>query len=485
MTAFSIFAAAAEAPHREALLCDGVRLSFAELALRVQARCAQFDALGVSAAQPQPVALFVDHSLPMFECLYGLLALGIPVLPIHPRLTAPEREQLIELSRARVLLDPTRLDPVAAALALASSPLAIPERRALALVASSGSSGTPKLVELSRAAFRALATADAAHVPPVAGDRALLCLPLSHVGGLSLVTRALAARRCCVVFRASGAGLLGSVPELAQSLIDERISLLSLVPPVLARLLRAEPRIAQRAPLRAVLLGGQACPPPLFEAARERALPVLTSYGLTETCSQLSTLHFPPPRSAPVSQGVVGVGFPLGDSELRIVQGMIEVRGPSLFTRYIGKPSPFDDAGFFATGDRGEFDPELGLFVFGRASELIISGGENVDPTEVEHALLACGGVNAACVFGVPDPEFGQRVAVALELTPEATAAFDERAFFAALDQRLASFKQPRLLCRFEQLPRLGSGKLDRARIRSEAPARLRPADRASRHPAG
>lgn len=123
-----------------------------------------------------------------------------------------------------------------------------------------------------------------------------------------------------------------------------------------------------------------------------------------------------------------------------------------------------------ATGDRSELDPELGLFVFGRASELIISGGENVDPSEVEHALLASGGLEAACVFGIPDPDFGARIAAALEPRGD----FDEQALFSALDQRLASFKQPRAVCVFDELPRLGSGKLDRARIRSAASHELR-----------
>jgi len=106
----------------------------------------------------------------------------------------------------------------------------------------------------------------------------------------------------------------------------------------------------------------------------------------------------------------------------------------------------------------------------------VFSGGENIDPSEVEHALLSCGGLNAALVFGVSDSEFGARVAVAIE--PTNLADFDERTLFAALNQRLASFKQPRALCVFEALPRLTSGKLDRARIRSEASGRLRPPDR-------
>jgi O-succinylbenzoic acid--CoA ligase len=478
----SIVAAGRALPHAEALVVDGERSSFSELAIRVQARRAQLEAFGVRPLDPRPVALLVDASLAMFECLYLCLELGVPFVPLNPRLTAAERAHLVSASNAQCTLDPSALGSVDGSRASGVEPRdfpAVPDDHPLAWVPSSGSTGQPKLVELSRGAFLALCRADAERVPPLPDDRTLLCLPLSHVGGLSVVLRALSARRCCVAFRAGAGGLLASMPALVQCLVEERITLLSLVPAVLARLLREAPELASRAPLRAILLGGQACSAELFARAREQALPVLTSYGLTETCSQVSTLSFPPPASVPVKQGVVSVGFPLPGVEVRVVAGLIEVRGPTLFSGYLGQPSPFDSGEFFNTGDRGEFDPRLGLFVFGRESELIITGGENVDPNEVEHALLACEGVEAAMVFGVPDPLFGERVVAALEL--RAGASWDELALFAALDQRLASFKQPRALCRFETLPRLASGKLDRAQIRLRAEPQLQLISRAAR----
>ena len=475
----SVLAAARAAPHAEALVCDGQRLTFASLAARLHARRGTFDALGVRPHDLRPLALVVDGSLAMFECLYLCFELGVPVLPLHPRLTAHEREALVSASRAQLVLEPSQLEPCAQSVHAGREFPTVPADHPLAIVPSSGSTGRPKLVELSRRAFLALARADAARVPALADDRALLCLPLSHVGGLSVVTRALAAHRACVAFRAGSAGLLGSVSALAECLVRERITLLSLVPPVLARLLREAPELATRAPLRAILLGGQACSAELFADARAQGLPVLTSYGLTEMCSQVSTLPFPPPALTPLRNGVVGVGFPLPGVELRIVNELIEVRGPTLFDGYLGQPLPFDEDGFFNTGDRGEFVPELGLFVFGRASELIISGGENVDPSEVEHALLACAGVEAAMVFGILDREFGEQVAAALELRPGFD--FDQAALFAALDQRLAPFKQPRALCRFEALPRLASGKLDRAAIRARATPELRAVERGPR----
>jgi O-succinylbenzoic acid--CoA ligase len=468
----SVFGAAQDSGDREALVCEGARLTFSRLAQRAAARCEELAALGVRPLDARPVALVVDGSLAMFEFLYALFALGVPVLPLHPRLTPPERAFLFDAVKALVLLDPAQAEPDAPAPRAFPVLPAIPDRCALAFVPSSGSSGTPKLIELSRAAFLALGRADAQRVPPLADDRTLLCLPLSHVGGLSVMTRSLLARRACVAFRPPVRGLLHALPELAHEIETERISLLSLVPPVLARLLREVPRFGSNRVLRALLLGGQACSPELYDEARQRGIPVLTSYGLTEACSQVSTLVWPPPATVPVRNGVVSSGFPLPEVEVRIRNGILQVRGPTLFTGYVDAPAALDEDGFFDTQDRGQFDPEQGLFVFGRRGELIVSGGENVDPSEVEHALLACAGLEAACVFGIPDPDFGERVAVALEPTP--TVAFDEQALFLALDERLASFKQPRALCLFESLPRLGSGKLDRVRIRAEAVARLR-----------
>ncbi|HEY4105655.1 MAG TPA: AMP-binding protein [Polyangiaceae bacterium] len=473
---FSIFDAARDAAEREALVCDDARLSFAALGRRVAVRLSQLRQLGLEPAQTRPAALIADNSLPMFEVLYALLELGVPLLPLHPRLTSHERGTLMNRSHALTLIDPRALEPIVATGAertpIPVSSAAVSGEHPLAIVPSSGSSGQPKLVELSRRAFFELARGDAERVPPAASDRALLCMPLSHVGGLSVLLRSLAARRACVVFGAAKAGLLQAAGELATALSRERISLLSLVPAVLARLLREVPDFARRTPLRALLLGGQACSLELFDEARAQGVPLLTSYGLTETCSQVSTLAFPAPSNVATRGGVLSSGFPLSRVELRVRNGLIEVRGPTLFSGYLGGPSTLDEEGFFHTGDRGELDPEAGLFVFGRACELIITGGENVDPSEVEHALLGCQGLEAACVFAVPDPEFGEKVAVALEA--RVGAERDEPALFSALSARLAPFKQPRLLCWFDELPRLGSGKLDRSRIRAEANARLR-----------
>ncbi|HEY4157471.1 MAG TPA: AMP-binding protein [Polyangiaceae bacterium] len=471
---FSIFDAAAEQPHAEALTFGEERLTYQALAERVAGRVLEFQALSIDANDSAPVALVCDLSSSCFEWLYALLALGVPILPLHPRLTAPERQRLIEQARARVVLEPA--PQRTAARRLPGRLPVVADDALLACVPSSGTSGSPKLVRLTHGAFLASACADSENIGQLPSDRALLCLPLSHVGGLSIVTRALRARRPIVVFAPAAGGLLGSLSALAECVTRERISLLSLVPTVLERLMQSEPDWQPPASLRAVLLGGAACSPKLYDLARDRRVPVLPSYGLTESASQVVTHRYPARARSAVRSGVVSSGFPLRGVELRIQGDQIELRGPMLCSGYVGEASPFDARGWFKTRDRGEFDPEQGLYVLGRSSELIITGGENVDPVEVEHALGAFPGVEAACVFGVDDATFGQIVALVLEsddptsLVPSSLVSF--------LEERLASFKLPRLWTAVAHLPRLSSGKLDRAGARKLAEPSLRPISR-------
>jgi len=156
----SIFAAAREAPHAEALVCDGERSTFSALAERVQARRAELDALGVQPLDPRPLALIVDGSPAMFEYLYLCFELGVPLLPLHPRLTAPERAYLIRACGAQLTIEPSQSEPAVNRDAKPWAWPKVPESRPLALVPSSGSTGHPKLVELSRRAFLARARAD-------------------------------------------------------------------------------------------------------------------------------------------------------------------------------------------------------------------------------------------------------------------------------------------------------------------------------------
>ncbi len=334
--------------------------------------------------------------------------------------------------------------------------------QAAMVVFTSGSSGTPKGAVLSRRALIASAEASAANLGWRDDDRWLACLPLFHIGGASILSRALIARRA-VVLAPDGSFDPDVVGRL---LVDAKVTLASLVPTMLARLLDAG--VAPPASLRAVLLGGAAAPAPLLERAAAAGWPVLTTYGSSETASQIATAR--PGRAATAADGsgspLPGVQLHLGDD------GRIRVRGPMLMDRYLPPhPTPIDRDGWLTTADRGYVDDAGNLHVTGRADDTIVSGGENVDPREVEVVLEGMPGVRAACVFGVADPVWGQVVAAAL--VPERDA---EPHIAESLRAHLDGARRPRRICFVDQLELGPTGKVDRRATAARCTDALRPA---------
>lgn len=475
----SVFVAAAEAPDRVALVAGHTTLTYAELVQGVRGAVAWLRNRGLDGEEP--VALVAGNDLPTLEMVHALIALGTPALLLHPRLTAPERASLLEAAGRAAVVDPDwrRAVPRDAGAAPHSSPSpaagspdaadppppAAPERP-LAIVHTSGTSGRPRGVVLSRRAFAASAAASASNLGWREDDRWLLPLPVAHVGGLSIVTRCLLARRTVVLTD-------DPRPEpLLDTVRRHRVTLLSLVPTVLARILDRDPPPPPPDHLRAVLLGGAAASPALLERAADAGWPVLTTYGQTEACSQATTQPL-----GTVNRGELGSGPPLPGVELRVgADAAIQLRGPTLFSGYLpaADRSPFLEGGWFQTGDRGRLDDAGNLHVLGRRTDRIITGGENVDPVEVEQVLERLPGVGAACVFGVPDDEWGEVVCAAIVVGGSRAAA--EREILEAvraLEAVLAPFKWPRRVAFLESLPLNATGKVDRRATARLAAGRL------------
>ena len=355
---------------------------------------------------------------------------GEPIGLIHDRLPADERAEL--------------------AARLAASP--VPDDTAF-VVFTSGSTGRPKGVVLSRAAAHASVIASAAHLGTRPDDRWLLALSPAHVGGLNVILRALAASA-----PGDPANLAiargGDPASLAAALAADEPTLVSLVPTQLAGLV-ADPAWRPPRSLRAILLGGAAATPALLAAARERGVPVLTTYGMSETFGQAATagLDLPTPSGA-IGRALPGVTI---DAGTRAAPDTIVVRTPAAFTCYLDQPRPSHDA--VVTSDLG-FVEDGWLHVVGRADDVIITGGEKVHPLAIEAALARVPGVAASCVVGVPDATWGQLVAAAVVAAP----GFDRPALDAAI-AALAPHARPRLVEIVDALPLTATGKPDRRRV--------------------
>ncbi len=280
------------------------------------------------------------------------------------------------------------------------------------IVFTSGSSGRPKAALVTLANHCANAVASNHNLPVRPGHRWLLSLPLYHVAGLGVVFR-------CLL----GGGTI-MVPEARESLSEaiERhgVTHVSLVPTQLHRLLREDAAALQG--LKAILLGGSAASASLIKEAVAQKLPLYRTYGLTEMASQVTTT-----RLHEGAETLFSSGKPLAPDSVRIADdGEIQVRGEALFRGYVHGDAverPLTPEGWFPTRDQGHFDESGNLVVTGRKDSLFISGGENIQPEEIEAALCGIEGVMQAVVVPAPDEEFGHRpvafVETKGELVPE------------------------------------------------------------------
>jgi o-succinylbenzoate---CoA ligase len=473
--ALCLAAAAEEQPGAPALVSERETVTFAELATRAERLRARLVREG--ALEGARVALTGQPSVELAVAIHALVGAGAVIVPLHPRSTAAERAGILERVRPQRVLDEDELaslwrEAAHGPAAARRDPREAGPGGALAIVFTSGTSGAPKGAVLSRAAFAASARASAENLGSFAGDRWLACMPLCHVGGLSILTRCLRQRSAVIL-----------VPrfdpdEVLARIERDRATLLSVVPTMLHALIERDGANVL-ASLRAVLVGGAAPARRLLEDCAARGIVALTTYGLTEACSQVTAQG---PRDGRVADG--SSGHVLRGTELRIVadgadagpgrEGSIRVRGATLMDGYFNgperAPDPARDAdGWFDTGDVGALGDDGRLFVRARRTDLIVTGGENVAPVEVEQALEALPDVRRALVFGVPDDRWGAVVAAALELAPGVEGDVARGgisrvlAAMAPLASTLAPHKLPRRACAVSRLPLTPSGKLDRA----------------------
>ncbi len=424
--AFWVHLATARHPDRIAIEGPGRSLTYAELSAAAKDAVGGLNQLGL--ASGARVALELADPVEFVIALHGCLLAGHPAVPIDLRLSAAERAKR-HAGAGAVITEPLHGDWFGMPMLSGGDPV-------LAVMHTSGTTAAPKPVELSYGNFQASALGSAVALGLDPDERWLCPMPLTHVGGLSIPIRsAIYATTAVLHGRFDTEAVLNDLMDP-----DRRITLVSLVPTMLARLLDAG---LERPPtLRWALLGGGPIAPALLARAEAAGVRVAPSYGMTEACSQIATFGWPLP----------GVELTLQGTEREIV-----VRGPIVSEGAIAAD------GWLHTGDLGRFDDRSRLEIIGRKSDTIVTGGENVAPAEVEAVLLEHPDVADAAVHPRPDPEWGEAVIATIVLRDGAQPAPEELREFCA--GRVARFKVPKSIEFAPELPRTASGKLLRRQL--------------------
>jgi o-succinylbenzoate---CoA ligase len=439
------------APDRVALIGpDGQTWSFRDFHRRVDAAALLLD----QHARPgDRIGLLAPNSLAYAVAVHALMRIGAVLVPINTRLTKPEIDWQCGDAELRLVLDASALEELLRA--PAGSGRKVQSEFDLdathSIIYTSGTTGRPKGAMLTYGNHWWSAVGSALNLGLQPHDRWLACMPLFHVGGLAILLRGVIYGSSVVIHDRFDA-------ERVNDAIDRHgISIVSVVSTMLERMLAQRGGRPYPTRLRGVLLGGGPAPLPLLEAATEVGLSVMQTYGLTEAASQVATLA---PEDARSKLG--SAGKPLMGTRLQLEpDGEILVDGPTVSPGYLHAPRR---SGWLRTGDLGHRDEEGYLYVLDRRDDLIVSGGENVYPAEVEAALLAHAAVEGAGVRGQPDPEWGQTVAAFVQVAPGAMPTADELTAFCR--QRLAGYKVPRRIVFVDELPRNAAGKLMRRELR-------------------
>jgi O-succinylbenzoic acid--CoA ligase len=427
-------------PDRPALVAEGSEVTYAELEAEATWVARRLAAEGVR--RGSTVAVTMHPRREQAVLAHALMKLGAVLMPLSPAMSAEERTTvLVAEEPALELEDPGRLTQAEADMPL----LGEHDMDELCCrVLTSGSSGAARPIGLTYGNFLWSAVGSAFNIGVEPHDRWLCCLPLSHISGLGIVIRSVVYGTTAVLHDGF------DVDRVTAALEGDGVTVVSLVATMLTRLLEAG---ADLAGPRAILVGGGPVPEEALEEAIGKGATVVQTYGLTEACSQVTTL-----APADARRKLGSAGRPLLTTHLRIQDGEILVQGPTV------APGRADADGWLHTGDLGRIDEEGFLYVEDRIDDMIVSGGENVVPAEVEGVLLRHPAVADVAVVGREDPEWQQAVTAIVVLAEGLEATPDELRRHCA--EALAGFKVPKRVELASALPRTPSGKLLRRALR-------------------
>lgn len=464
-------------PDRVALIYQEKEWTFLELAQEAEElsnRLAQ-----ASLKKGETVALLMNNHPHMVMLVHACFLLGLKIVLLNNKLTKAERRYQLEDAKAAALLTEssyasdhegdlpvytmeTLPEPGQGHVNKIESEFDLNETATI--MYTSGTTGRPKGVEQTFGNHFHSAVSSALNLGLREDDRWLIALPLFHISGLSALFKSVIYGMTVVLHQKF------DVDEVKDSIERHRVTMISVVQTMLSRLLS---RLAEcPSSLRCLLLGGGPAPYAVLQESKEKGFPVFQSYGMTETCSQIVTLA---PEFSVEKLG--SAGKPLFGCELKIQDGdricrpfehgEIMVKGANVMKGYLYREeataAAFDE-GWLKTGDIGYVDEEGFLFVLDRRSDLIISGGENIYPAEIEAVLLTHPHVKEAGVTGMYDDRWGE-VPAAFLVTDD---KIPENELYALCGSHLAKYKWPAAFHFVDELPRNASNKLQRHRLRSK-----------------
>ncbi|MDI9330728.1 MAG: AMP-binding protein [Alphaproteobacteria bacterium] len=474
-------------PNRLAIEFSDQALSYAQFVSLVQTCRGRLQSWGIRPGD-RVAALCLGHPLQL-AALFAVAELGAIWVPLNFRLATPEWRQVLDDCQPRCLLADPAWWEAAQALAVDSGlpiqPLEVlgksgptvspqPVRGPAArdagidtpvlLVYTSGTTGRPKGAVHTQGNLLANARAAIAAQDLAPSDRVLTLLPLFHVGGLCIQTLPALLAGACVVLHPRF--------DPQQALVDlerRRITLTLMVPAVMKAVVEHPHfRDAQFTHLRALWAGSSVLPDELVQIWLHRGIPVCNVYGATETgpfsialgpqhaASHLGSCGWP-------ALGVEARLQSLPGTQVDATVGEVCLRGPAIVRRYWPERPALDDQGWFHTGDLARKDQDLSWRIVGRAKDMIISGGENIYPAEIENILARHPAVAECAAVGLPDPRWGERVVAVVVLRPGLEPSDDD--LLDPVRSALARYKHPRQLLRLNSLPKTALGKVQKERL--------------------
>ncbi|WP_142506570.1 o-succinylbenzoate--CoA ligase [Melghirimyces algeriensis] len=477
-------------PDRIAVICGKEKWTFQQLANEVQ-RTAQKLA-GYELKRGDRVAFLMQNGIHTVTLIHAVTGLGAVIVPVNSRLAPVEIAWQLENSGAKLLVyDGTQTEKAKAVQQECSGMngafvsweglLNKPEKEKQAvdpisledlhtIMYTSGTTGRPKGVKLTWGNHWWSATASALNLGLDSCDRWLVHVPMFHMSGLSILMRSVIYGMTAVIHPSFD-------PVAANRAIQEEgVTIVSVVGTMLTRMLDELGLDQYPESFRCMLLGGGPAPKPLLDRCKEKGVPVFQTYGMTETASQIVTLA---PEDSLRKLG--SAGKPLFPSQLKIIKegrevphsetGEIVVKGPNVTSGYWKREDATKKAireGWLFTGDLGYLDEEGFLYVLDRRSDLIISGGENIYPAEVEAALVSHSAVEEAGVVGVSDETWGQ-VPVGFVKWKEGKQV-EEEELIRHCEKRLAGYKVPIRIYPVKEMPKSASNKILRRQLVKQIP---------------